>query len=156
MLVKTLLFSVEKLSYYTDFMKKTHISYWYCQFIRCDLNIDNHDFYSVTGTPRIVQYCTQLVGLYKRHRWGELMVNFEGHMEVLGQDSGIPDTNLDLYISRKGNIKEMEWVLLMEYVWMTLSPDLLSILAPQCFFFFYCAIIIGLFLYKHQEDSAIS
>lgn len=44
MLIKTLLFSVEKLSYYTDFMKKTHISYWYCRFIRRDLNIDNHDF----------------------------------------------------------------------------------------------------------------
>ena len=29
-------------------------------------------------------------------------------MEALGQDSGIPDTNLDLYISWKGNIKEME------------------------------------------------
>ena len=64
-IIKTLLFSVEKLSYYTDFMKKTHISYWNYQFIRCDLNIDNHDFYSVTGTPRIVQYCTQLIGLYK-------------------------------------------------------------------------------------------
>lgn len=76
-------------------------------------------------------------------------------MEVLGQDSGIPDTNLDLYISQKGNIKEMEWVLLMEYVWMTLFPILVGILAPQ-FFFFYCAIMIGLLLYKHQEDSAIS
>ena len=77
-------------------------------------------------------------------------------MEVLGQDSGIPDTNLDLYISQKGNIKEMEWVLLMEYVWMTLFPALVGILAPQFFFFFYCSIMIGLFLYKHQEDSAIS
>lgn len=137
MLIKTLLFSVEKLSYYTDFMKKTHMSYWYCQFIRCGLNIDNHDFYNVTGTPRIVQYCIQLIGLYKEApvRWavGELRGTLMG---VLGQDSGIPDTNLDLYISRKGNIKEMEWVLLMEYVWMTLSPDLLSILAPQFFFFF--------------------
>lgn len=56
-------------------------------------------------------------------------------MEVLGQDSGIPDTNLDLYISQKGNIKEMEWVLLMEYVWMTLFPALVGILAPQFFFF---------------------
>ena len=53
-------------------------------------------------------------------------------MEALGQDSGIPDTNLDLYISWKGNTKEMEWVLLMEYVWMTLFPDSLVAQRLNC------------------------